>query len=139
MNFSIRLSNVHRWILYIVWTVMSCTGLYFAYAQDWQMQDPSQITLYTLKIHGIFAALIYLLIGSLFSVHIKLSLHRKRNVFTGLLILSVMLLLAFSGTALYYSPEDWNHNVKWLYIWVGLFSVILLPIHILIGRKLRVR
>ena len=137
MRPSIRLSKTHRWSLYIIWGVISVSGLYFAYSQDWQMQTPSDLTVDTLKIHGIFAMFMSLIIGSLWSMHIRMSLHRKRNLFSGLSILSIMLLLAFSGTGLYYSPENWHDMVKWLHIWVGVISVTALPIHIIIGRRSR--
>ena len=51
----------------------------------------------------------------------------KRNLITGLFMLSLMSLLAISGTGLYYSPENWHENVKWAHIWVGLISILWLP------------
>jgi len=139
MRPSIRLSQTHRWSLYAVWSVISASGLYFAYSQDWKMQIPTDLTVDTLKIHGIFAMFMLLIIGSLWSMHIRMSLHRKRNILSGMSILSIMLLLAFSGTGLYYSPENWHEMVKWLHIWVGVISVVFLPIHIIIGRLSRKR
>jgi len=139
MHFSIQLSKSHRYLLYLVWLILCLTGVYFAYSQDWQQQFPSDFSTASLKIHGISAALMSVLIGSLLSVHIRLSLRIKRNLITGLAILSMMGLLMFSGTALYYSPEDWHENVKWLHIWVGLIAILLLPLHILFGYLSRSR
>lgn len=139
MNISIRLSKPHRWGLYAVWSILSITGIYFAYAQDWQMQEPTEWSVNTLKLHGLSAAVMLLLVGSLLSVHVRLSLHRKRNAASGLMMLSCMLILIFSGTGLYYSPEDWHENMKWLHIWIGIICLILLPAHIFIGYFLRKR
>lgn len=134
MRASIRLSKLHRWSLYFIWLVISFSGLYFSWSQDWLMQEPSDISVNTLKIHGIFATLMLLVIGSLITTHIKLSLNLKRNLLTGLSILSLMLILAFTGTGLYYSPENWHENVKWIHIVVGIFSIAMLPVHIVIGK-----
>lgn len=133
MHFSIQLSKSHRYLLYSVWLVLCLTGIYFAYSQDWQQQLPTAFSMANLKIHGVGAALMLILIGSLLPVHIRLSLRIKRNLITGLIILSMMFILMFSGTALYYSPENWHENAKWLHIWVGLISILLLPLHILFG------
>lgn len=134
MRLTIRLSKLHRWSLYFVWLILCVTGLYFAYTQDWQMMDPSDLSVQTLKIHGIFAALMLILVGSLLSTHIKLSLHRKRNLTTGMSLLSLMVILSTTGTGLYYSPEEWHESVKWAHIWIGLISILSLPLHIVIGR-----
>lgn len=62
MNISIRLSKPHRWGLYVVWAILSITGLYFAYIQDWQMQEPTEWTVNILKLHGISAAFMLLFV-----------------------------------------------------------------------------
>lgn len=139
MRPSIRLSKLHRWSLYVIWGVISISGLYFAFSQDWKMQTPTDLTVNTLKIHGVFAMFMLLTIGSLLSMHVKISLHRRRNLLSGVTVLSIMLLLSFSGTGLYYSPESWHETVKWLHIWVGIISVTALPIHIIVGRLSRKR
>jgi hypothetical protein len=97
------------------------------------MQDPSDLTVDALKTHGITAALFLVLFGSLLAVHIKLALKMKRNLITGLVMLSLMSCLAISGTGLYYSPENWHENVKWAHIWIGIISILWLPLHIFIG------
>lgn len=137
MNISIRLSKSHRWGLYVVWAIVSITGLYFAYTQDWQMQEPTEWTVNTLKLHGISAAFMLLFVGSLLSLHVRLSLNRKRNIVSGLMILSCMFILIFSGIGLYYSPEEWHENMKWSHIWLGIICCFLLPAHIAIGYLLR--
>lgn len=137
MQFSIRLPKNHKWTLYCVWGLISVTGVYFAYSQDWMMLAPSDWTIYSLKMHGICASIMWLLIGSLIAVHIKLSLRIRRNLSTGFSMLTIMLLLASTGTALYYSPEEWNHLIKIVHIWIGLIAILLLPIHILVGHKQR--
>ena len=133
MRFSIQLSKFHRYSVYIVWCVLSISGLYFFYVQDWQMQEPNQWSLWSLKTHGIFAAAMIFLIGSIVPVHIKLSLKIKRNVSSGLTLLTIMIILILTGVGLYYSPEEWHELVKWLHIGIGIFAILLLPLHIVIG------
>jgi cell division protein FtsW (lipid II flippase) len=133
MSFSIRIPSLQRNVLYLSWVILAITGLYFAYTLDWKMQDPSDLTVDALKTHGITAALFLVLFGSLLAVHIKLALKMKRNLITGLVMLSLMSCLAISGTGLYYSPENWHENVKWAHIWIGIISILWLPLHIFIG------
>lgn len=133
MSFSIKIPHAPRYFLYSIWLILSFTGLYFAYFQDWQMQDPSDFTVNVLKAHGIAAAIFLLILGALLAVHIQLAFKVKRNLITGISMLSLMILLALTGTALYYSPEEWHENVKWGHIIIGLVSICWLPIHILTG------
>lgn len=135
MRTSIRLAKIHKYTLYLIWTTLSVTGLYFAYSQDWKMYDPNIATMYSLKIHGICSSIMLVLLGTLIPVHIQISLDVKRNVKSGLSILSMMLLLSFSGIALYYSAESWIGFMKLLHIWVGVLVVFLLPFHIWLGRR----
>lgn len=137
MSFSVKIPHTQRYFLYLIWLILSLTGLYFAYSQDWQMQEPSDLTVNILKTHGIAAAIFLIMLGALLAVHIQIALKLKRNLVTGLSMLSLMVLLAISGLGLYYSPEEWHENVKWLHIWVGLFSILWLPIHIWTGIYLR--
>lgn len=133
MSFSIRIPSLQRNVLYLSWVILAITGLYFAYTQDWKMQDPSDLTVNALKTHGITAAIFLVLFGSLLAVHCRLALKMKRNLMTGLLMLSLMSCLAISGIGLYYSPESLHENVKWTHIWIGLISILWLPLHIFIG------
>ncbi|MBF7682126.1 hypothetical protein I2F27_02070 [Acinetobacter sp. B5B] len=135
MNTSIRLPKIHKYTLYIIWAVLSVTGLYFAYSQDWKKYDPSEFTVYSLKVHGICASLMLILIGTLIPIHIQRSLETKRNLTSGISILVFMLLLALSGVGLYYSAETWIALVKIIHIWVGIFIVLFLPCHIWLGRR----
>ncbi|ESK40164.1 hypothetical protein P256_00604 [Acinetobacter nectaris CIP 110549] len=135
MKVSIRLPKIQQTSLYVVWTILSITGLYFAYTQDWKMYDPSVWTTYTLKLHGICASLMLILIGTLIPIHIQLSLEVKRNIKSGIPMLVTMLLLAFSGVALYYSGEAWMATAKMVHIWIGILVIIILPVHIFLGRK----
>lgn len=133
MSFSIKIPHLQRYFLYIIWLILALTGVYFAYSQDWQMQDPSDVTVNILKTHGIAAAIFLVMFGSLLAVHIRLALRIKRNLNTGLFMLSLMTILAISGTGLYYSPEEWHENVKWTHIWIGLISILWLPLHVMVG------
>ena len=133
MSFSIKIPLIQRYSMYLVWLILAFTGAYFAYSQDWKMQDPSELTVNILKSHGISAAIFLIIFGSLLSVHIKLALQFNRNLVTGLGMLSLMIVLIITGTGLYYSPEQWHENVKWAHIWIGFISVLWLPLHIMIG------
>jgi len=74
MSFSIKIPHLQRYFLYLVWLTLAITGVYFAYSQDWQMQDPSDLSVNVLKTHGIAAAIFLVIFGSLIAVHIRLAL-----------------------------------------------------------------
>lgn len=138
MRQSIHLSTLQRICFYTAWVAVAITGVYFAWSQDWRMDEPTDMTVNTLKIHGIAAAVMLAVFGSLASTHIRTALRRHRNKVTGYTILSIMFVLGLTGTGLYYSPESWHDNVKWTHIWIGLISVMIVPIHILYGRYTRI-
>lgn len=132
---TMKLSLIHRNLLYITWTILSITGLYFAYFQDFQENLPTVFTLYTLKIHGVFSSFFLILLGSLIPIHIQLFIKIKRNLKTGLLLLLGMFLLSFSGIFLYYISEELNFFLKILHIGMGIVIIFLLPTHIYFGIK----
>ncbi|SDB85328.1 hypothetical protein SAMN05421733_102208 [Acinetobacter boissieri] len=135
MKTSIRLPKIQKYTLYVIWFILSVTGLYFAYSQDWKGYDPSEMTVYSLKLHGVCASMMLILIGTLIPIHIQRSLETKRNVKSGIPTLVFMLLLAFSGVGLYYSGEGWIGVVKLIHIWVGILVIGLIPFHIWLGRR----
>lgn len=135
MKTSTRLHKMHKYTLYVIWIILSITGLYFAYSQDWRGDDPSELTVYSLKLHGVCASVMLVLIGSLIPIHIQRSLETKRNVRSGIPTLGLMLLLAFSGVGLYYSAEGWIATVKMIHIVVGGLMIAFIPLHIWFGRN----
>lgn len=139
MRQTIHLSRIQKASFYSIWLLVAVSGAYFAINQDWLLHDPSDLSVDSLKVHGISAACMLVLFGSLASTHIQVALRRKRNKWSGYSILTVMLLLSVTGIGLYYSPESIHDKVKWAHIWVGLFTILIVPLHIIIGRLSRKR
>lgn len=133
MVFTVKIPKLQRYFFYLIWISLVVTGVYFAYFQSWQMQEPSTLTVNFLKIHGITAAIFLIIFGSLITVHIRLALQLKRNLITGFIIFTLISILVITGTALYYSPEEWHENIKWIHIFGGLIGIVLLPLHVITG------
>lgn len=124
-------------MLYLVWIILSVTGIYFAFRQDWQQLDPIPLTIYTLKIHGLSAYFFLVILGSLIPLHIRPLFKARQNLITGLPFLIGMIVLTSSGTLLYYSPESMTEKIKLAHIFIGITLILFLPLHIFIGKKKR--
>ncbi len=135
----IKLGTTHKWLSYLIWLVVAISGVIFTFRQDYQMLDPSEFSVNILKMHGLFAAAALVIFGSLIGTHIHSAWQRKRNLLTGVLILSMFSIMSLSGYALYYSPEEWHEVVKWTHIYSGILTMLILPTHISIGRLLQRR
>ena len=75
------------------------------------------------------------LAGSVLSTHVRMGWRIRRNLWTGLLILGVLLLLAVSGELLYYGSEESRDFSLWVHWVVGVMTIALAPLHVLIGRR----
>jgi hypothetical protein len=136
----IRLDNSHRWMLYgatlLVWV---SGGLWLLWKRPWNETgdlplDSSWPPL-LMKIHGAAAMAVLVLLGSMLA-HVRRGLAVKRNRTSGLFLLSVFLFLAVTGWMLYYlGDERWRNIASFSHWTVGLGLAILLPGHILLGRK----
>lgn len=135
----IRLGSLHKVVSYSIWLILAITGVVWTWRQDWLMTLPDDFSVNMLKIHGVFAALSLIILGTLISTHMKAAYQRKRNRMTGLILLIMFSIMSASGYALYYSPEAWHELIKWTHVWSGIAVIVLLPAHIFIGRTLQRR
>lgn len=137
----IRLSGVHRTILYAAFTVLFLSGAAWSLLNiggdrqsDADVARPLAPIL--LDIHGAAAMLALLVLGSLIPQHIKWAWSGRMNRVTGTLMLSTQSLLVMSGYALYYAGnEDMRALAHDLHVAIGLGFPIILLWHILEGRR----
>jgi hypothetical protein len=131
---TIRLIPWHRWLCYAVWLLLCVTGVWWWWDQDLQMNDPTERASLLMKVHGMAAAVVLVLFGSLLSTHVRVAWQRKRNRVSGVLALLLMTVLGLTGLGLYYANEDTRAWVHQAHLWVGGVAVLLLPMHVLVGR-----
>ena len=136
----IRLAMPHRRSLYLVIFLLWFSGLLWLILRGFSGapqpgQACEQWSPVLMEIHGGVAFIFLWFLGSLL-VHMRRGLFLKRNRFSGLSMLSVVLFLTFTGWGLYYFGDENLRRLTSLAHWiVGLGLPFLLTLHILWGRK----
>ena len=139
---SIRLGSWHQAFVYggtallvlsgIVWLV-----LHYFFIQAGEFGDVTHpLEPWMLKLHGAAAMLGLVVYGSLLPVHVRRAWSIRRNLFLGIAVLVVMLLLTLTGYLLYYAAgEDTRPVISAVHWIVGLGVPLLLAWHVLSGRR----
>lgn len=136
---SVRLSQRHKIALYSILSVVFATGVIWAwlhyFAQTEDEFGSSAAKARVLMIHGLFAALSLMVIGSLLPLHVKYAWRAQRNRGNGIFFMLVVALLIATGYALYYVGNErvrlWTSQI---HLWLGLAFPLLLIVHIWRGR-----
>jgi hypothetical protein len=139
---SIRLSQRHKLALYSVLGIVFASGVlwawlhYFGSTETEFGASPAKAQL--LMIHGLFAALSLMLIGSLLPLHVKYAWRAHRNRKNGIFFISMVTLLIGTGYALYYIGDERLRSwTSWIHLGVGLLFPFLLILHVWRGRLSR--
>lgn len=132
-------------------TVLLCSLLVIVSGVAWMVLggvvDEQDYTdpLHTLRhrmlvLHGITAYALLWMVGRLSNLHQQGNWRAHRNRGNGLLLTAVLALLTVSGLCLYYPPhEDWHTTISLLHQGLGITLALLLPLHLLAARALRLR
>ena len=123
---SIRLSQRHKIAFYSVLSVVFASGViwawlhYFTRTENEFGASPAQA--WVLMIHGLFAAISLMLIGSLLPFHVKYAWRAHRNRINGIFFVAIVTLLIATGYGLYYiGNEHFAHGRA------GFISASVLP------------
>ena len=130
-----RLPTLQRWLAYLLFVVCGGSGLAYLLGHELQMARAVLADHQILVAHGVSAAMLLVLTGSVLSTHVRVGWRVKRNLVTGILILGVLLLLAVSGEMLYYGSEESRDPSLWVHWVIGVLALLLAPVHVLIGRR----
>ncbi len=130
-----RLPALQRWLAYLLFLVCGGSGLAYLVGHEWQIARAVLADHQMLVAHGVSAAMVLVLAGSVLSTHVRAGWRVKRNLWTGMLILGVMLLLAVSGEMLYYGSEESRDLSLWVHWVIGVLTLAIAPCHVLIGRR----
>lgn len=140
---SIRIVPRFRHLIYAVVALVAMSGLVwialgFAIHAD-DFTDPLRLWRHrALVLHGVVAYGLVWLVGSLLPQHQWGGWQARRNRGSGGVLSTALLLLAISGLLLYYPPQDnWRDASSLLHQAVGLLLLVLLPLHVALGRRWR--
>jgi len=130
-----RLPPLQRWLAYLLFIACGGSGLAYLLGHELQIARDILADHQMLVLHGVSAAMMLVLAGSVLSTHVRVGWRIRRNLWTGLLILGVLLLLAVSGQMLYYGSEESRDPSLWVHWIVGVMTLALAPVHVMIGRR----
>jgi cyanate permease len=138
---SIRLSRRHKVVFYSVLSVVFASGAIWAWLHYFSQPNEfgtSPAQAWVLTIHGLFAAMSLLVIGSLLPLHLKYAWRAHRNRINGIFFIIIVAVLITSGYGLYYiGNERCRLWTSWTHLGVGLAFPMLLVFHIWRGRVSR--
>jgi hypothetical protein len=128
--------------LYVALAVLFGSGIlwlvfhYFLMRQGEFGMEPHPLEAWWLRLHGAAAFVVLWFAGLLWGTHARPNLTRRHWRGSGIIIVTLLALLAISGYLLYYAANDGLHDGARLVHWVlGLALAIPLLIHIFGGRR----
>lgn len=141
-----RLSTGHRRWIYWTGTGLVATGVlwllfhYFVHVHGQFGETAHPLEVWWLRLHGAFAMLMLLVLGSLVPVHVRRGWHLRKNLLAGWILGLLACALIVSGYALYYvageASRPWLSACHWLF---GLAMPLALTWHVWRGRRARTR
>lgn len=135
-----------RGFLAIVWLSMitaSLTGILLipnALNLKFAMDIPTLVVdtwlEYLPMLHALFSFWLLMVVGSLWSVHMRMGWRRRKNRLTGTLLIVGFLMLFFSAIGLYYAVDDRYLNYSSaIHIMSGLVLMMIMLIHYIAALK----
>ena len=141
---AIQLSRRHRLVLYVSTLALLATGAVWAWLHYFHRIEGefgpefSPAEPWLLKIHGAFAMVSLLVIGSLLTVHVKRGWQAGLNRGSGVGLLTTFGVLTATGYGLYYFSDEklrgWTSNI---HLWIGLALPLVLLAHLILGHRTR--
>jgi hypothetical protein len=136
----VRLKSTFRYWTYAVFSVLLLTGAGWLVA-DWQKDADDawqQASANLLMIHGGAAMLALMALGALIPLHLLRAWRARKNLVSGITVASVNAVLIVTAFGLYYlGSETVRPWMSWIHIAAGVFLALMLPLHILLGRRTR--
>ena len=138
---SLRITAGLRHLIYGAVALVAISGIAWivlGFAVDAEdFTDPLRLWRHrALVLHGVAAYGLVWLVGSLLPQHQWGGWQARRNRGSGGVLSTALLLLAISGLLLYYPPQDnWRDASSLLHQAVGLLLLMLLPLHVALGRR----
>jgi hypothetical protein len=141
-SIGLRIPRRRRMSLYVALAVLFGSGIlwlvfhYFLMRRGEFGMEPHALEAWWLRLHGAAAFVILWFAGLLWGTHARPNLMRQRWRASGIVIVTLLALLAISGYLLYYAANDGLHDAARLVHWVlGLSLAVPLLIHIFGGQR----
>lgn len=138
----LRLSQGVRRLIYIIGIGVWMTGVAWLLLHNFFMRpsefgmSPNPLEPWSLRAHAAFAFGSIWLLGILSAVHIQKGWSSSRKRYSGVALLSVFVLLIFSGYLLYYVGDERARSLLSMMHWVlGVIAPLTYGIHRLSRRK----
>jgi hypothetical protein len=140
MRSTVRLKTTFRYWTYVVFSVLLATGAAWLVA-DWQKDADEawqQASANLLMVHGGAAMLALMALGALIPLHLLRAWRARKNLVSGITVATVNAVLIVTAFGLYYlGSETVRPWMSWIHIGAGFFLALMLPLHILLGRRAR--
>jgi surface polysaccharide O-acyltransferase-like enzyme len=139
---SAKLTSPHKLWLYSVTLLVYLTGVAWAWLHyvvhgpgDFGVQiHPAEP--WMLRLHGVGAMVILVLLGTLLPEHVRFAWHARRNRVAGLALIVFFVFLVLTGYALYYLGDEYlRSRTSWLHLAAGIALPAMIILHIWSGRR----
>src|SRR3569832_1743423 len=129
----------HPWLLWVLLVVLIAEalsgGIWTVLVSIMEEEGPALRPL--AQIHGGFAFLSLIVVGTLNPQHMRFAWAARRNRGSGAVMLLIMFLLALTGKNNKNNTQTKQDLVRLAHIVVGIAAVSMLPLHLILGRKTR--
>ncbi|SRR5258706_7032967 len=124
-----RLGVWQKSAVYTTVITVGASGLIWFVVHDFISDEQSDVTRALLTLHGVASYALLVVLGSLLPLHVRAGWRHRRNIVTGLASLAAMAILGATALVLYYGSEETHVTARWVHLGLGLFGIVLLPIH----------
>ena len=141
---SVRLERWHRRAIYFVTAFLVASGAawlglhYLGHGNEASSGLPHPLEPMAMKLHGAAAMVALALYGSLINAHMRKAWRLGRNRASGSVVAAIVALLIATAWVLYYAGGESLRTVGSALHWgLGFAIVLILPLHIWLGRRSR--
>ena len=136
-----RLGKMPAWQRsFVISSMLACSisGSLYLIGHEFQIHRSTFGNHTVLAIHGIFAMIATLALGSVLPFHLKAGLKSKKKWFSGFSQLSFLAILLTTGGLLYYGPAQIRDSVVFTHWVVGLLFFLIFLLHAVITIKISI-
>lgn len=131
----VKLPSFQKLNAYLFFSIVAITGVWWIMLSEIMNSMNLKLIHRILIAHGITATFCLIIFGSLMTQHIRVAWQLKKNRVSGSLSVATLFLMVLTGLGLYYAEEEQQVVYEWLHIILGLVVILLIPIHIYLGKR----
>lgn len=133
-SIGVKLPIFQKLNAYFFFSIVAITGVWWIVLSELMNSMNLKLIHRILIAHGITATFCLIIFGSLMTQHIRIAWQLKKNRVSGSLSIATLAVIVLTGLGLYYAEEEQQVIYEWLHIILGLVGILLIPIHIVLGR-----